>query len=88
MKSSNKNKNNKNRRYFKKAYNAYGSLNSAIITTVQNPLFGFINPRAKSALKFNTVTSSAILTTAGTSISFKANAPFFASCRFPSTLWV
>ncbi len=67
---NNKNKNKNNRT------GAYKLKPSPYVTTVQKPIFGFIEPRCLSTLKYNTVVGSAISASSGFSYKFKINSLF------------
>ncbi len=68
MHKNNKKNNFKNKNYRSKASN--------YISTIQRPIFGFINPRCYTTLKYNTVVSLSNAATAGASYKFKSNSLF------------
>ncbi len=51
----------------------YSPTSTSIITSVNNPQFGFIQPRIKTTLKYNQVLSFTVATTVGTQNTFRAN---------------
>lgn len=54
----------------------YSSNNTGSITTIQNPRYGFINPRCLSTFKYNEVISFTVTTLAGGQYVFKLNGMF------------
>ncbi len=54
----------------------YKSKSSLYVTTLQKPIFGFIQPRILSTLKYNTPVNLSNAATAGSSFKFKINSLF------------
>jgi hypothetical protein len=60
----------------RKTTGGYRQASTNSITSVQNPRYGFINPRCLSTFKYNEVISFTVLTTVGGQYVFKLNGMF------------